>query len=418
MKKYLRLILIASAVLLGLLLAVGLGLRLWLGSSDFPQRIEREASAALGVPVQIKQVHVSFWPLPALALQGVRIGTQPPLTLGALQVRPQWTPLLTGRVVLASVLLQEAKLPQAGIDQLVAALQRKEQQNKATKNAASTNEPPVLPQRVVLDNVTWLDSRGSAMTVDGELALGNDLLPDHVQAKVVQGRFAGTQANLQRQSPSRWQLKAAVGGGSINGSLDLKGQGGLRGPWAWSGQLDTEGVEISALTAPSRTLSGRLQAQTSLSARAPTLGGLVDALSTQSKFTVRQAVIHGIDLEKAISTVGMNRDGETRLDTLKGEVQTLGRVVRLENLVANSGALAVRGNVTMDAQQALNGRINVDTGKQGLNDIPMAVSGTLDSPQVMPTKEAVLGAIGKLAAKSGNKSDKSLGARLGELFGK
>ena len=111
--------------------------------------------------------------------------------------------LLTGRVVLASVLLQEAKPPQAGMEQLVAALQRKEQQNKATKKCGFNQQGrPGCAQRVVLDNVTWLDSRRQCNDCGRELALGNDLLPDHVQAKGGAGRFAGTQATCSASRPA------------------------------------------------------------------------------------------------------------------------------------------------------------------------------------------------------------------------
>jgi hypothetical protein len=50
-------------------------------TDDFRQRVEREASAALGVPVALDHVAVDVWPLPAVALSGITVKSKPPLTL-------------------------------------------------------------------------------------------------------------------------------------------------------------------------------------------------------------------------------------------------------------------------------------------------------------------------------------------------
>jgi uncharacterized protein involved in outer membrane biogenesis len=58
-----------------LLLAAVLALRVWVGSADLRERVAREASAALGVPVQVEALEFAVWPLPALALRGVVVQT-------------------------------------------------------------------------------------------------------------------------------------------------------------------------------------------------------------------------------------------------------------------------------------------------------------------------------------------------------
>ncbi|MES1265862.1 MAG: hypothetical protein ABUU24_09480, partial [Variovorax sp.] len=76
MARWIRIV----SVLLGLavlaLAGVVLALQYWVSTGDFRGRIEREASAALGVPVRLRSVSVDLWPLPAVALDGVAIGSR------------------------------------------------------------------------------------------------------------------------------------------------------------------------------------------------------------------------------------------------------------------------------------------------------------------------------------------------------
>ena len=146
---------------------------------------------------------------------------------------------------------------------------------------------------------------------------------------------------------------------------------------------------------------------------------------TQTRFTVRDALISGIDLAKAVETVGLSRGGSTRLDTLAGQVATQGRAIQLSNLVATSGALAAQGQVNVSPQGALSGRITVDlTTRKGALGVPLAVGGTLDDPSVMLTRGAMLGAaIGTLVAPgAGTAAGASQGEKIGEklkgLFGR
>ena len=136
--------------------------------------------------------------------------------------------------------------------------------------------------------------------------------------------------------------------------------------------------------------------------------------------------MHGIDLAQAVKTVGMNRGGETRLDTLAGNVTTQGRAVQLNNLVATSGVLSANGNVAMAPNRDLSGRVTVSLASAaagGALGVPLVVGGTLDSPNVTLSHGAIAGAaIGTLLAPGvGTGAGANVGDRLGEglrgLFG-
>ena len=454
--KWLVFLALGGMVLLG---AVVFTLHRWVASDDFRQRVEREASAALGLPVTLQGVAVAVWPLPAVALSGISVQSKPPLTMERVEVRPLWQPLLQGRLEVATLLVRRAVLPQQGIDAVLLALQKKKQVTPAVPGLAPQNTPianpgaaPVaaaglnwLPRRTVLDNVTWVSAAGARTTVEAEAKLGADGLPESARLLLLQGNLQGLKATLQREEApaaapaagDQWALQVDVGGGKVEGKLQLQRSPATAAARAGSelvlrGKLQTHGVEVSALTAPARALTGQLEAATTLNARAATTAGLVDALQSHTTFTVRNAVLNGLDLAKAVKTVGLSRGGQTRLDTLAGQVSTQGRSAQLSNLVASSGALSATGNVAISSAKALNGRVSVNLSGDsklgsaigGAVGVPLVVGGTLDNPEVTLSRSALLGAaIGTaLLPGVGTGAGAKLGDRVGEglrgLFGK
>jgi uncharacterized protein involved in outer membrane biogenesis len=402
--------------LAALLLVLGgavLALNQWLGSADFRTRMERQASAALGVPLQLGALSVDLWPAPGLAADQVRLQMQPAISFQRVEVRPTWGALLTGRLEPGTLVVRGAVLPQAAIAALAATLRQRDGGGVKSSQKATGAAVP-WPQRAVLDDITWIDAQGQRITIDARAQLGGDGLLDAATFKIVQGRLAGATGELQR-APDHWPVRVSIGGGRITGRVQVgPGKGGLQ---VLQGQLQTEGVEVSALTAPSKPLTGKLQATTTLRAEYRELGALADALQTQTRFTVRDALLQGLDLARAVNAVGVNRGGSTRLDTLSGQLHTQGRAVQLNNLAATSGPLAARGDVAMTPNRSLSGRITVDVpSPRGTVSVPLQVGGTADSPSVTLTREAWLALASGTSA--GAKLSDQMGQTMRRLFGK
>jgi hypothetical protein len=468
MAKLFKWLVFLALGLLLLLAAVIFMLQHWVSTDDFRQRVEREAAAALGVPVTLDHVAVDVWPLPAVALSGIVVQSKPAIALARVEVRPQWQPMLQGRLVVATLLVRHAVLPQQGIDAVLLALQKKKQIASAVPAAPiKQGQPPqniaspapeqggpgdLLPRHTVLDDVSWLSATGARTTLEGELRLGDDGLPDSASLKLLKGNLQGLAATLKRQEKAgfeqgsaaaagagQWALRVAVGGGTVEGLLDLQ-----RSPVTASaassrtaaagaelvlqGQLQTRGVEVSALTAPNKPLTGRLEASTTLRARAATTSALVEALQTRTTFTVRKAVLNSVDLAKAVQTVGLSRGGQTALDTLSGQLNSQGQHLQLSNLVASSGALSATGGVALSPARALSGKLAVNvagdskigTALGGAVGVPLTVGGTLDNPELTLSRSALLGAaVGTaLMPGVGTAAGANLGERLRGLFGK
>ncbi|MDB5956289.1 MAG: AsmA family protein [Ramlibacter sp.] len=411
--KWVAVLLAGGALLVA---AVAMALQSWLHSDDFRARVERQGSAALGVPLQFGRLSIDLWPLPAVAADDVVLQTLPVLSVGRVEARPVWAALLAGRLEIATLVVRKAVLPQMAISALGAAMQKKAKGRGTRPRPVeeSGSAPLVLPRRAVFEDITWVDDKGQRITVGAEAHLGDDGLLEQATFKIVHGRLAGTHGTVRRQG-EQWPVRIDIGGGHIAGALRL--QAGRPGMQVLSGQLTTENVEVAELTAPGRPLTGKLQAQSSVRAEFREPGQIADVLTTDTRFTVRDAVVQGIDLQKAVQTVGLSRGGITHLDLLAGQVHTRGKAVQLTNLVATSGALSATGNVAISASKSLNGRVNVDmTNTRGALGVPLVVGGTLDSPSVTLTRGAMVGAaLGTLVLPgAGTAAGASTGDRIGQ----
>ena len=435
-----------SWTLLVLALGVGLGLfalQRWVASDDFRARVETQAETALGVPVTLGRLHVDPWPVPAVALEAVVVQTQPALTVRRIELRLQLSELLAGRLTVASLLVYGGDLPQSGIDQLLLAA-RKTSGAAAAGNPSAGAQTPVessdlplllIPRRLTLDDVTWRNNRGEATTVDAVATLDVLGLPDELELRLRAGTFEGAWFKATRQAPGSqtsgdliWDLRVQHAGGTITGVLTVQDPSRDASTLSVRGQFETRNLELSALRhgAPG-PLSGRLRASTTLSAKAASTAGLAQALVSQSTFTVDDAVVKGIDLAKAVQTVGLSRGGQTRLDNLSGQVTTRGRALVLSNLAASSGALSAAGEVAVTPNRSLSGRVNVNLAESVVGKavgVPLVVGGTLDAPTVTLTRGAMLGAaIGTLVMPgvgtgAGASFGDAIGDKLKGLFGK
>lgn len=447
---------------LGSLVALGgvgaVALSHWLGTDDFRLRVQTLASDALGAPVQMQRIRLDFRPWPAVGIEGLVIEppatvapgrkgrpAPEPVTVGRAALQPDYAALLGGRFRLSVLHVDDAVLPQGALLALSAVAQRPRGTEPSAPEADTLPDAALLPREVRLQRLSWISLERVRHTVDADLRLSADGWPQQAGVKVLEGPYRQATVQLERQPPGTdaaeagtrvWQLSARIGGGTVGGPLrwtplpaDPPGSADRPTVWQVQGDLVTRQVELSALTVPSRTLTGRLQATTALSARVDPAAGtdlLLRSLRTQTRFQIDDAVLHGIDLAKAVTTVGLSRGGETSLDTLAGQVNTRGAAIELQNLVATSGVLAATGDVAIAPSRALSGRVRVDMTRGaggGAMGVPLALGGTLDDPSVTLTRSALLGAaIGTaLMPGVGTSAGANLGDRLGEgikgLFG-
>jgi hypothetical protein len=140
---------------------------------------------------------------------------------------------------------------------------------------------------------------------------------------------------------------------------------------------------------------------------------------------VRNGVLQGVDIGKAATSfIGKEgaQGGETRFDQLSGHLAVDRGTRRLTRLRISSGVLAADGNVTISPRDQLSGRINANVKVAGVSTgVPLNVSGTMQSPMVLPTGGTVAGAAAGTALLGpglGTTTGAKVGGWVEDLFGK
>jgi hypothetical protein len=357
-----------------------------------------------------------------VSLRGVEVLSQPPLQLGRVVVRPGWLSALQGHPELATLIVQDATVPLPALAAVGASLQKQERltHGQQASQADSALDTRWWPRRLLLLDVSWVRAGGERHTIDLRADLGADGWPAAAKLDLKAGPLAGARLLLERQpvqgAARQWSVNGNAADGRLAGVLKFEsGRDGLR----LSGSSTLSGVDVLALTAPKKLLQGRLEGTTTFSALAREPGALADALHSQTRFAVRDAVVLGVDLARAAATVGVSRGGQTRLDLLQGQLRTRGRELVLDDLDARSGVLVARGNVTVAPDQSLAGKVLVSLGATPVG-VPLLIGGRLEAPELTLSLGAKIGAaVGTVVLPGvGTGAGANLGDRLGEGLGR
>ncbi|MBL8378881.1 MAG: AsmA family protein [Burkholderiales bacterium] len=403
---------------------------------------EEAASKALGAPVKIAGIRLALLPLPHATASGIDVGGGA-LKVASAAVTPDLGSLFSAPRHLRVVRVDTVFVDQKGIDILQAFAAKP----PAVPPPVTIGRVEIAPLEVALPGAKLpplavevqmgaanAPQRAVVKTQDGKATLtalakgkvwkvdlaaanwtppaGPPLKFDELKAN---GRVEGDKLILPA-------ISARLYGGQVTGKAEAAWAKGMR----LGGDAKVSGVEIAPVLAALKqkaTLSGQLEASGPFSAQAAKPAGLVDAISADFAFNVKNGTLQGFDLANAARNLvkGGSKGGQTRFDQLSGNVKLAGRAVRLSNLRVTSGALDAKGNVDVAASRQLSGRIDVDLkGTAGLVGVPLAVSGTVSDPLLLPTKGALAGAaVGTVLLPGvGTAAGSSIGDKIGKFFGK
>lgn len=185
--------------------------------------------------------------------------------------------------------------------------------------------------------------------------------------------------------------------GLYDGTIAGHGQLSWKKAAQLSGQFDVNAISLkepSRNVSPDMYMTGSLSGKGKLTARAADIGQLSDHLQLQLPFTIKDGVLHGLDLVKAASLLIKQDDGgQTKFETFSGHLAVAGANYKLTNLHVDSGLLSATGKVAISEKDTLKGEVDVALKKSvGLAEVPLVISGTLDNPSVSPSKLALIGA--------------------------
>jgi uncharacterized protein involved in outer membrane biogenesis len=431
-------ILIALGVLLGLVAAAP-----WLvPTSAWKGPLEEAVSRALDAPVTLGAIDVVLLPLPHATLKDMDVG-KGAITLTAAAAYPELLSLFSSPRRMRRVELKQLQINPEGL----AILQRLAEQ-------PSSGPSPVEIARLNAQDVRVTLAAGPLPAVKATVELGAQNQPQKLELSTTDGKarmvavpqgeawtldiaardwalpfgpplvLTELKANgrVEKQQLVLPAITATLYGGQVAGNAELDWAKGMR----LAGRAKVSTLDIAPVLAALKlkaSLSGRLDADGSFRAQAAKPAALADALQVDAAFKVDNGVLHGFDLANAAKNLlkGGGGGGQTRFDQLTGNVNLAGRAVRLRNLKVASGVLDARGNVDVSASKQLGGRVDVDIkGTAGLVGVPLAVSGTVSDPVLMPTRGAMAGAaIGTVLLPGvGTSVGSSIGDKIGRMFGK
>lgn len=465
MSKRIKYLLAGFALFLVLIIAVPwfIPTSAWLGP------LQEQASKALGVKVVVGDLRLAFVPLPHLTASKIDVG-EGAISVASVTIYPELTTLFSATRKIRSINAEKLVITRRGTQLLTGLAAGPQGAEKpggpgTGKHPGAAKAPPAEPAPPAGEPSAPPVEVGKLRLRDAEIELESGKLPpidldaemdglslvsallsvDGGKAKLsVEPKGEGWDVAL---NASNWtlpmgaplkfdSLKATgratktglslpdIGGKLYGGELKGKVDVGWDKTWRLSGNAALNGLDIMpALQAMKlkAMMSGRLDTVGPFSAQAAKPAGLADALAADFAFNVKNGVLHGFDLASAATNLLTGaKGGQTRFDQLSGNALIAGKGYKLRNVRIASGALSAQGNVDISPAKALGGRVDVELKRTaGVLSVPLAVSGTLSDPMLLPTRGALAGAVAGsvLLPGVGTAAGASVGDKIGKFFG-
>lgn len=385
---------------------------------DYRPQIEQAVSEKLKERVRVKSLRLAGLPLPHVIVDGIEVGKTADIKVGQVAVTPDLWSLLSDIKIISTIRIDGLVINQRALDRIPVWTK--------TDPKAAPAAFTVRVRSIVLDDALLQLQKASFGPFDARVAIAGSGAPERAEITARDGKFKATvkavgdrfDIDVHAQGwrlpagppilfdelrvkgvatvndASLGEVRAKLYGGSVTGKSAIAWKKGLQ----LKGEYVVNGLELRDLVplfSPDTRITGRLTAKPVFSANAVNADQLKHALRLETPFDIRDGVLHGIDIQKAATRL-ITRDssGQTRFDLLFGHFAMDRGTQRISNLKVASGSLAADGNVTIAPDKALSGRINaqVKAGTITAASVPLNVSGTVDSPLLLPTKAAMAGA--------------------------
>ena len=389
------------------------------------QRLAAALSDTSGVKVSVGAVHWQLRPMPVVMVEELVTDQLHPVVLKKLNLYPSISALWQRRIRLDLVELAGAVVPQRSL-RGIGGVSRdladgiKPAEVRAWEGGWMLDELPV--SRFVFQNVSWISRSSVAVVYDGQADFDAGWRPRTAQLRRP-GVKPATDLSLSRQGQQdRWAVLLNAGGGTGHGELQV--QTLANGRLHLAGKLQPKDMEVaSALQAFNRrpVIAGHASGTTTLSADGLNAIELVGSLHTQTVFTMGPSTLLRFDLDKAVRSLGKAHDGQTRLDSVTGQLDTQntpdGMLIDFTRIKATSGALSASGKARL-LNRHVDAELVVDL-VNGIVGVSLKINGPLDKVTVSAPDGAVAGAVVGTAVLPGvgTAIGARLGAAIGSLFG-
>ena len=374
----------ATFLYLPLLVLLLIGLLHLINISPLIEPVEKLATQSLGETVKIGEVRASLWPQPHLVLRDVAIGSSSQ-KIKAVHVVPE-TSSLSETIKMVKLLeidgltLDQDNYSQSQqwINNLGKSENLKVAQIDLKKIAFKMRDLELGPfnGKVVLDEAKQLkniDLQNADKTLSLQLTPHGDSSdfvfngtnwPLPINSKIV---FDEIKANGKVSQSLIYfnQIDGRIYGGSITAkaAIDWSSQ------WSLAGNFDLSKATLPSMLqafGSSASVDGKLNLTGIFSYKSEVAAKLTDAPEVRASFEVLDGKINGVELVQAVlSKTNKSLVGDaTRFDTLTGNVQINNGRYEYKQLVLNTDQFHARGNVDIEPNQAISGRISADLAAQ------------------------------------------------------
>ena len=361
------------AVVLG---AIAVVVVAWLPSDEeFAARLKVEAEKRLGVGVTIGSAHWSLFPQPVAVISDLRTDQEEPVVIGRLVAQAGLRSLIRRDFVLSKLTIEDATLPRNSLMVF---------RGKPGAGAPDASARAPL-QRFEFRNVTWIPYSGVAVAYDGEIDFDNNWRPRHAELRRPDATPPFTLTIEREADADRWGVAIDVGGGTANGNVELSSA--ADGLLQLRGQLAPRDIDVaSALDTFNRRspIGGKASGTTVLSAKGESVPDLARSLHTRSVLSIASAKMLRFDLDRAVSTLGKEHDGQTALQELTGQIDTQntheGMRITYTNVKARHDRYTARAEAVIYHRQVdATGTLDIVDGLVG---VPFGLHGPTNKPKV------------------------------------
>lgn len=412
----------------------------------FAPQLELAATNRLGERVRIGTARLFLLPLPHIAITGLTIGEKPFTRVDELKLTPRLLTLMSDRKVLRSVALSGVQIEQRALPHM----------ERWTAKSSAPGDTQVAVEQVLLQQIDLRLDSVSILGIGADLRLLADGSLGSATVRTDDGRLqmslvpAGKDFRITA-SAKDWRLPvdpgirfdtlnargkldrdgldlSAIEGRLYDGTLVGSARLGWKRDWILSGQFELKKMNVepfAALYTKETTVSGRLDAAAVFESSSAVAADLEKSLRLEADFELHKGILHKVDLAAAARLLPGKSDkkpGVTRFDRFDGNVSVDPQGVHFSNVRITSGALDAKGYVSIAPDKKLSGIVETSVkGTGSLVGTPLAVSGTVESPLLFPTKGTLAGAAaGTLLLGPGIGT--TLGIKAGQLterlFGK
>ncbi|MDZ4252676.1 MAG: hypothetical protein U1A72_08920 [Sulfuritalea sp.] len=380
----------------GLILPVVLGLALLNFYSFEGKRIEFEKSAAELFGVPVKAGSAKFWILtgPQWRLDDVTLGADADaVKIARVGLGTSWLGVFGAPVRFDSIHLDAPQVPPSIALQLLTQASTTEllQSGELTATglvfAADAKGMPPLNLRA-----SYRDGRLVKISAQGEDAEAAKLSVDMQREDQWRLTLAAThlrwllgpglplsevalKAGLTPAGLVVTEFSAKLLDGELAGNGNLTWQGGWRGAAKLEGRL----IDATRL-APAWVAEGRVNGSAAIVAEAASPAELVARARISGSFNIGRGLLAGVDLDKAVQNRGLGE--QFRFESLQGDFFSDSRTIEFSGLNLVAQELKAHGALSVDANRAVNGRVNIEVQTTGeRRTASLRVGGSLAAPQ-------------------------------------